>query len=67
MSKHNLAVSGQQLQFEFIYGYKMVHKVWSSIEEVPCCVARLSVKFQGHMGQQIGDFDLKLGVSGLQL
>ena len=25
------------LQFEFTNGYKMMHKAWSSIEEVPCC------------------------------
>ena len=30
-----LGVSGLQLQFEFTNGYKMLHKAWSSIEEVP--------------------------------
>ena len=27
------------------------------IEEVPCCFSRSSVKFQGHTGQKIADFD----------
>ena len=36
-----LGVSGLQLQFEFTNGYKMMHKVWSSIEGVPYC-------FEGH-------------------
>ena len=30
----------------------MMHKAWSSIEEVAYCVSRLSVKFQGHTGQK---------------
>ena len=36
----------------------MMHKAWSSIEEVPYCFSRSSVKFQGHTGQKIADFDL---------
>ena len=44
----NLSISGLYFQFEFTDGYEMMHKVWSSIEEVPCCFSRLSVKFQGH-------------------
>ena len=29
-------ISGLSLQFEFTDGYEMMHKAWSSIEEVPC-------------------------------
>ena len=36
----------------------MTHKAWSSIEEVPYCFSRSSIKFQGHTGQKITDFDL---------
>ena len=36
----------------------MMHKAWSSLEEVPFCFSRSSVKFQGHTGQRIADFDL---------
>ena len=53
-----LAVSGLQLQFEFTNGYDMMHKAWSSIEEVPYCVSRSSVKFQGHTALKIVEFDL---------
>ena len=35
----------------------MMHKAWSSIEEVPYCFSRSSVKFQGHMEQKNIDFD----------
>ena len=35
----------------------MMHKAWSSIEEVPYCFSRASIKFQGHSGQKIADFD----------
>ena len=34
----------------------MMHKAWSSIEEVPYYFSRSSVKFQGHRGQKIADF-----------
>ena len=30
----------------------MMHKAWSSIEEVPYCFSRLSLKFQGHTGHK---------------
>ena len=53
--KPKLAVCG--LQFEFTDGYEMMHKAWCSIEEVPYCFSRSSVKFQGHMGQKVADFD----------
>ena len=52
-----LGVSGQQLQFEFTYGYEMLHKAWNSKGEVPYCFPRSSIKFQGHTGQNITDFD----------
>ena len=35
----------------------MMHKAWSSIEEVPYCFSRSSVKFQGHTALKIIDFD----------
>ena len=35
----------------------MMHKAWRSTGEVPYCFSRLSVKFQGHTGQKIADFD----------
>ena len=53
-----LAVSGLWLKFEYTNGYKMMHKAWSSIEEVPYCFSRSSVKFQGHTAKKIVEFDL---------
>ena len=35
----------------------MMHKAWSSIEEVPYCFSRSSVKFQGHTALKIAEFD----------
>ena len=35
----------------------MMHKAWSSIEEVSYYFSRSSTKFQGHTGQKIADFD----------
>ena len=35
----------------------MMHKAWSSIEEVPYCFSMSSVKFQGHTGSKIADFN----------
>ena len=35
----------------------MMHKAWSSIEEVPYCFSRSSVKFQGHIALKILEFD----------
>ena len=35
----------------------MIHKAWSSIEEVPYCFWRSSVKFQGHTALKILKFD----------
>ena len=60
-----LGVSGLLLQFEYINGYEMMHKAWSSIEEVPYCFWRWSFKFQGHMAKKDRQFGPKLGISGL--
>ena len=35
----------------------MMHKAWSSIEEVPYCFWRSSVKYQGHTGWKIDDWN----------
>ena len=35
----------------------MLHKAWNSKGEVPYCFSRSSIKFQGHTGQNITDFD----------
>ena len=35
----------------------MMHKAWSSIEEVPFCFSRSYVKLQGHMAKKIVDLD----------
>ena len=35
----------------------MLHKAWNSKGEVPYCFLRSSIKFQGHTGQNITDFD----------
>ena len=35
----------------------MLHKAWNSKEEMPYCFPRSSIKFQGHTGQDITDFD----------
>ena len=52
-----LGVSGLWLKFEFTNGYEMMHKAWSSIEEVPYCFARPSVKFQRRTALKIVKFD----------
>ena len=52
-----LGVSGLQLQFELTDACEMMHKAWSNTEEVPYCFPRSSIKFQGHTGQKIADFD----------
>ena len=61
----NWGVSGLKLQFEFTNGYQMMQKAWRSIEDVPYCFARSSVKFQDRTALQIVKFDPKLGISGL--
>ena len=35
----------------------MLHKAWNSKGEIPYCFPRSSIKFQGHTGQNITDFD----------
>ena len=45
------------LKFEFTNGYEMMHKAWSTIEEVPYCFARSSVKFQRRTALKIVKFD----------
>ena len=35
----------------------MMHKAWCSIEEVPYCFPRSSIKFQGHTGWKFDDLD----------
>ena len=35
----------------------MMHKAWSSIEEVPYCFSRSYIKFQGHTALKIFEFD----------
>ena len=46
-----LRISGLQLQFEFTDGFQMMHTAWRSIEEVPYCFWRSSIKFRGHTGK----------------
>ena len=45
----------------------MMHKAWRSIEEVPYCFSRSSIKFYGHTGGKIDDlnpiWDYKAGRS----
>ena len=48
-----LGVSGLWLQFEFTNGYEMMQKAWCSMEEVPYCFSRSSVKLQGHTANKI--------------
>ena len=47
-----LSICGLQVQFEFADRNEMMRKAWCSIEEVPYCFSRSSVKFQGHAGQK---------------
>ena len=48
----NLCISGPWLQFEFTYGYEMMHKAWSCISEMPYCILRSSVNCQCHTRQK---------------
>ena len=61
-----LSVSGLLLKFEFTNGYEMMHKTWSSLEEVPNCFARSSIKFQGRMALKIVEFDQNLDCLDIQ-
>ena len=45
-------------QFGFTYSYEMIHKAWSSIEEVLCCFSRSSAKFKFTWDKWIANFDL---------
>ena len=56
-SKPNLAVSRLKPQFEFTYDDEMMHKAWCCLGEKPYSFPRSCVKFQGHTGQKIADFD----------
>ena len=42
---------------EFTNGYEMLHKAWNSKGQMSYCFPRSSIKFQGHAGQNITDFD----------
>ena len=35
----------------------MMHKAWCSTEEVPFCLSRSFIKFQGHMDRKIDDLN----------
>ena len=48
---------GLQLQFEFTDGFVIMHKKWYSLDEVPYCFSRSSIKCFGHMGSKISDFN----------
>ena len=43
--------------FKFTNCSEIMQKAWSSIEEVPYCLSRSSVKFQGHTALKIVEFD----------
>ena len=45
----------------------MMHKAWSSIEEVPYCFSRSYVKLQGHTAKKNRRFWPNLSVTGLWL
>ena len=45
-------------QFELKYGYEMLHRAWRCMGEVPNNFLWASIPFQGHIGQEIADFDL---------
>ena len=47
----------------FTHGFEMMHKAWCSIEKVPYCFPRTSIKFQGHTGQKNCRFWPELWVS----
>ena len=47
------SVSRLHIQYEFTDGFKMMHRVWRSIEEVPYCSSKSSIKPQDHKGWKI--------------
>ena len=60
-----LGVFGMYFHFEITNGYNMMHKAWSSMEEVPYFFSRSSVKLQGHTAKKKSSIWPKLGVSRL--
>ena len=56
-----LGVSRLYLQFEFTNGYEMMHKAWSSMEEVPYYFSMSYVKFQGHMARKKSSILTQIG------
>ena len=48
---------GLYLQFESTDGFEIMHKDWYSLDEVPYCFSRSSIKFLGHMGWKISDLN----------
>ena len=46
-----------EIEIEYTNGYVMMHKAWSSVEEVPYCFSRSSMKFQVHTALKIVEFD----------
>ena len=58
MSMQKVKVRGQRSRSQrSTPNYEMLHKAWSSIEEVPYYFSRSSVKFQGHTALKIAEFD----------
>ena len=53
----NLVFPDCNFIFYFTHGYEMMHKTWSSIEEVPYYFSVSSVKIKGHTRQKFADFD----------
>ena len=53
----NLAFPDCNLSLKETDGCEMMHKAWRCIEEVPYCIPRPFVIFQGHTGSKIADFD----------
>ena len=43
-------------QFKSTHGFEITQKACRSLEEVPYCFSRSSVKFQGHTGQKNEQF-----------
>ena len=48
-----LSICGLSLQFEFSNGYEMIHKAWSSKEEVRYHFLRSFIKVKGHMCRKL--------------
>ena len=47
---------GHLSNFKVTEGFKMMHKAWCNLEEVPYNFSRWSIKFQGHTGEKFDDF-----------